>query len=100
MSDIVEVMAKRILPHAFNGDDARFLVTAQDQEILAAKQERARTFARGALTALSEGGWVVVPKVPTREMIVAAYDPNDDLILARFKWEAMLSASDLSPIVK
>lgn len=49
--------------------------------------------ARACLAEIEAAGMVVVPREPTREMIMAAYSSSDDLRLARFKWEAMINVA-------
>lgn len=83
MSDIVKVMAAVLAERAKGEPNEPYSDTV-----------------RALLTALSEEGWVVVPREPTEAMARAAtmLAPTWDDDVSRAKWEAMLSASDLSPI--
>lgn len=98
MSDIVEVMAKAIADYEGCG-----------AAMCSPPHCHCRNAARAALTALSEGGWVVVPKVPTEAMVRAMIDGGecwdvtdpeapDGLKAEAVKalWGTGIAASDLS----
>lgn len=78
MTDIIEAMARFIIPDAwhettYHDGTKRFTLVLWEEE-----QERARRYARDAIMALHIAGYVIVPKIPTDEMIYAGSEGSKD----------------------